>query len=173
LALLQDVCGADLHRAASEIEKLASWNDGGQVPLGAPDVRRLVAGSGLLEDWELADAVTARSVADAAASARRLLDAGGEPIRALGGIALRARALLRAKALQSAGVAANDLVDASRAWYFREALAAGLARYTLDELRAMPSKLYDADRAFKSRAIDKGALLETLVLDLTTKATGR
>ncbi|HEX4825630.1 MAG TPA: DNA polymerase III subunit delta [Candidatus Polarisedimenticolaceae bacterium] len=167
LALVLDVCGADLHRAAGEIEKMASFLGGASTALDATTARALVAGSGLLEDWELADAVTARRPEDAAAAARRLLDAGGEPIRALGGLASRARALLRAKALREGGMAPKDVVDASRAWYFRDALADGLTRYSLAELRAMPAKLYRADRALKSSGIDKGAVLEALVSDLT------
>jgi len=168
--LLLDVCGADLQRAVSEIEKLATWNGGAKPRLGAADVRALVGGSGLLADWELADAVTAREPKDAAAAARRLLAAGGEPLRALGGLASRARALLKAKALESRGVSGKEVVDAARAWYFRDALQQGLKRYTLRELTAMPSKLYEADRALKSRSIDRGAVLEALVADLTTEA---
>ena len=167
LALILDVCGADLHRASAEIEKMASYRGGEATPIDARDARALIAGSELLEDWELADAVTARLPAEAAAAARRLLDAGGEPIRALGGLASRARALLRAKALRAGGMPAKDVVDAARAWYFREALSAGLERYSLAELRAVPSKLFEADRTLKSRGIDKGAVLERLVAEVT------
>jgi hypothetical protein len=37
----------------------------------------------------------------------------------------------------------------------------------------MPSKLYEADRTFKSRALDKGAVLETLVVGLTVRSAER
>src|SRR5262245_8110942 len=131
LGLILDVCGADLHRATGEIDKMASYLGGEKTPIDGATARALVAGSGLLEDWELADAVTAKRPDEAVAAARRLLDAGGEPIRALGGIASRARALLRAKALRAGGMPARDVVDAARAWYFRDALAAGLERYSL------------------------------------------
>lgn len=167
LALILDVCGADLHRASGEIEKMASYRGGDVAPIDAATARALVTGSGLLEDWELADAVTARNPSEAIAAARRLLDAGGEPIRALGGLASRARALLRAKALRAGGMPVKDVVDAARAWYFRDALTAGLDRYSLDDLRAVPSKLFEADRTLKSRGIDRGAVLEALVADVT------
>jgi DNA polymerase III delta subunit len=65
------------------------------------------------------------------------------------------------------------VVDASRAWYFRDALAAGLRRYTLPELLAMPWRLLEADRSFKSRSLDKGAVLEALVARLTAPPAER
>jgi len=85
----------------------------------------------------------------------------------VGGLASRARALLRAKAMVDAGASPNEVVDAARAWYFREGLNAGLKRYTLTDLLAMPARLFEADRTFKSRSLDKGAVLESLVLGLT------
>lgn len=174
-ALLVDVCGSDLHRIAAEIEKLATWlgRDAPQRRVDTASVRDLVAGSGLLSGWELADAVTAREPEEAIAAARRLLDAGEEPIRMLGGLASRARSLLRAKAMTEAGASPRDVVDAARAWYYRDALARGVKRYAPAELLALPSKLYEADRTFKSRGLDKGAVLEALVIDVTIPSSER
>jgi DNA polymerase-3 subunit delta len=169
-SLLLDVCGSDLNRVASELDKLALWigpQPGGDAVVDLGTVRDLVAGSGLLSGWELADALTERDSAVAIASARRLLDNGEEPIRILGGLASRARSLLRAKALTESGMNAKAVVDAARAWYFREGLAKGLKRYTMDELLAMPARMLETDRTFKSRSLDKGAVLESVVLSLT------
>ena len=88
-------------------------------------------------------------------------------MRILGGIASRARTLLRAKAMTEAGASQKTVLDGARAWYFREALAQGLKRYTMRELLAMPARLLAADRSFKSRSLDKGAVLEALVAQLT------
>jgi len=171
-----EVCGNDLHRIAGELDKLAIWagpQQGGKARIDAETVRALVAGSGLLSGWELADALTERDRREATASARRLIDAGDEPIRILGGLASRARSLLRAKAMTEAGRPAKDVVDASRAWYFKEALAKGLSRYSLPELMAMPAALLAVDRSFKSRSLDRGALLQALVAELTGPSTER
>jgi len=165
-----DVCGHDLNRIAAELDKLSVWlgeETGSRPPVDFAAARALVAGSGLLSGWELADALTSRNATEAIASARRLLDAGEEPIRMVGGLASRARSLLLAKAMTEAGAQPKAVVDAARAWYFRDALAAGLKRYTLSELLAMPSRLLDVDRTFKSRGLDKGAVLEVLVTQLT------
>jgi DNA polymerase III delta subunit len=75
--------------------------------------------------------------------------------------------LLKAKAMTESGVPAKAVVDAARAWYFRDALLLGLKRYTMTELLAMPARLLEIDRTFKSRALDKGAVLEALVSGLT------
>jgi len=174
--LLLDVFGPDLNRIASELDKVAVWlgEDAGRgVPVDASTLRELIAGSEILTGWELADAVTAREAKEAMAAARRLLDSGKEPIVILGGLAARARSLLRAKALTEAGVPLKTVIDEARAWYFRDALATGLTRYTLAELLDMPARFLEADRCLKSRSLDKGAVLETLVSDLTAPATER
>jgi DNA polymerase-3 subunit delta len=170
VALLLEVCGSDLSRIATELDKLAVWlgtDAAGGAPVGAAVLRGLVAGTGLLSGWELADALTERDAAKAVAAARRLLDAGEEPIRILGGLASRARSLLRAKAMTEAGAAPRAVVDAARAWYFRDVLSEGLKRYTMRELLAMPGRLLEADRSFKSRSLDRGAVLEALVVGVT------
>lgn len=172
--LLLEVCGKDLSRIASELDKVAIWlgpEIGNDTPIDAATIRDLVAGTGLLSGWELADALTGRDSTEAIAAARRLLDAGDEPIRMLGGLASRARSLLRAKAMTEAGASPKSVLDGARAWYFRDALAQGLKRYTMGELLAMPGRLLEADRMFKSRSLDKGAVLEALVLNVTAPSS--
>jgi len=173
--LLLDVFGPDLNRIASELDKLAIWlgPPGPAAPVDAATLRELIAGSEILTGWELADAVTERDPAEAMAAARRLLDSGKEPIVILGGLASRARSLLRAKALTEAGVPLKTVIDGARAWYFKDALAKGLKRYTLAELLDMPARFLEADRCLKSRSLDKGAVVETLVSDLTAPTTER
>jgi DNA polymerase III delta subunit len=176
VGLLLDVFGPDLNRIASELDKLAIWlgpGAGPAAPVDAATLRELIAGSEILTGWELADAVTERDAAEAMAAARRLLDSGKEPIVILGGLASRARSLLRAKALTEAGVPLKSVVDGARAWYFRDALAKGLERYTMAELLDMPARFLEADRCLKSRSLDKGAVVEMLVSDLTAPATER
>jgi len=174
--LLLDVFGPDLNRIASELDKLASWlgsEAGPGAPVDVSTLRELIAGSEILTGWELADAVTKRDAAEAIAAARRLLESGKEPIVILGGLASRARSLLRAKAMIESGAPLKTVIDGARAWYFRDALAKGLKRYTLAELLDMPARFLEADRCLKSRSLDKGAVLEALVLDLTTPAMER
>jgi DNA polymerase-3 subunit delta len=167
--LLLDVCGSDLHRIEREIEKLDLWlgDAGGAARSVDPAIlRSLLAGAALLSGWELSGALLARDRAAGLEAARRLVDAGEEPIRIIGGLAWRARTLLKAKAMSEAGAPAREVVASARAWSQERELTRGLSRYRLADLLAMPGRLLSADRALKSRSIDPRAVLEQLVLDL-------
>ena len=174
-SLLVAVCGAEVNRIAKELDKASAWvgEDRPSAPLSAAAIRELLAGAALLTGWELADALLARDRAGALRAARALAVAGDEPIRVVGGLAYRVRALVQAKAMSARGARGDEIVRTVRGgWFFRGALEAGVARYTLAEALAMPGRLLAADRAFKSRSIDKGAVLEALVAGLTAPAAG-
>lgn len=167
--LLLEVCGSDLLLLTREVEKVAAWlgdDASPRRPVGADAVRPLLAGGALLSGWELSSALLAADRDAALEAARRLVERGDEPIRIVGGLAWRARSLLRAKALADAGAPPREVVAAARAWSQDDALRRGLARYRLDDLLAMPGRLLAADKVLKSRAIDPRAVLEQLVLDL-------
>jgi DNA polymerase III subunit delta len=169
-AMLLAVCGVDLTRIVSELDKLHAWRGVGTKPVSvdAAAMRDSVAGAALLSGWELADALLERDPARAAEAARRLIDAGEEPIKVIGGLAYRARALIQAHGAQAAGARGEAALKAVKgSWFFRDALTAGLKRYTLAEALAMPGRLLAADRTLKSRGIDKGAVLERLVAEIT------
>jgi len=165
-AFLGQACGGDLYRVASELDKLAAGEHGDKpIPLAA--VREVAASGGLMSGWEVANAVTVRDGPAALAAARRLVQAGDEPIRIVGGLAFRARALLQARAMRDAGRPVQAIVQATRAWPWADDLRRGLERYTREELLAFPARLLAADRALKSRALAPGAVLESLVRQMT------
>jgi len=80
--------------------------------------------------------------------------------------------MLQAKAMAEAGARPDQIVQAARAWGYREALLAGIRRYTLAELLSFPARLLDADRTLKSRQLAPGAVLEALVTDLISARKG-
>ena len=167
--LLVEVCGSDLNRIEREIEKLdLSLSEASGKPRVADlaTLRSLLAGASLLSGWELSEALLARDRKAALDAARRLVDSGEEPIRIVGGLAWRARTLLKAKAMSDAGAPARDVVTAARAWSQERELLKSLSHYRLADLLAMPGHLLAADRALKSRSIDPRAVLEQLVFDL-------
>ena len=135
-ALLAHVCGGDLQRVAMELAKLAAWLGGEERRVGTEDVREIVAGEGAMSGWELANAIVARDRSRALSAARKLVEAGEEPIRIVGGIAWQARKMLASRTTQ---------------------------HYELNELLAFPSHLLEADRALKSRQIPASSVLESLV----------
>jgi DNA polymerase III subunit delta len=169
-AFLVEACLSDLHRVASELEKIRSYvGDAANFRVDASVVREVAAASSLPSGWEIADAVLERSTKDALRAARKAIEAGEEPIRIVGGLAWRARTMLQAKALLASGMGRRDVVAAVRAWAFEHALLEGLARYSLAELLAFPARLLRADRELKSASLPGGTILESLVLDLTSE----
>jgi len=170
-ALLAQLVGADLYRLDHELEKIRAWvgPDGGRVDPAL--VREVASGGGLLSGWELADAIVRRDRAAGLAAARRLIQSGEEAVRIVGGVAWRARVLLEAKARMRGGRSARDVLRTTKGvFYFRDALAQGLERYTLEELLGFPRALLEADRTLKSRSIHPAAVLERLVDRLTGDA---
>jgi DNA polymerase-3 subunit delta len=166
-AFLIQLTGGDLYRLASELDKIRAWLGENEHRVTPEVVREVAASGGLLSGWEVADAVLRRDRAAGLAAARRLVDGGDEPIRIVGGLAWRARVMIQAKALLAEGRRPDEVVRATRAFYYRDALLQGLSRYTVDELLAFPATILQADRTLKSRSIHPRAVLESLVDRLT------
>ena len=165
--ILAEACGGDLLRVESELEKIRTWR-GSDGAVRMDDLSEIASRSGLLSGWEVADAVLRRDESDAILALRRTLDSGDEPLKILGGLAFRARAMLRAKALVESGVGMRDAFGAARLFGDSfERRAAGLRKYRMDELLRFPSMLSGADRTLKSRTIEPGAVLEDLVRRMT------
>jgi len=169
--LLAQICGGDLYRVANELDKIHAWLGAASAQrVGIDLVREVAAGGGLLTGWEVANAILLRDRPAALRAARRLVAMGDMPLRIIGGLAYRARVMLQAKAMLAAGRNSREVVQTTRAWAYQEDLKRGLSRYSLAELRAFPALLLEADRTLKSRAIDPGAVLESLVDHMTTGA---
>jgi DNA polymerase-3 subunit delta len=167
---LGGACGGELYRVSSELDKLAVWlgpGDRRQVELD--DARQIVFGGGVWSGWEVANAVMERDLGAALVAVRRLLEAGEEPLRIVGGLAWRARTLLQGKAVESRGMTATKAAQAVRAWP-REPFERALGKYSMEDLLGFPSRLLRADRFLKSRTLDPTAVLESLVRDLVEGA---
>lgn len=169
-AFLHQIAGGDLYRLSNELDKIKAWLGEGDRRVTQEVVREVAASGGLLSGWEVADAVLRRDRAAALAAARRLVEAGDEPIRVVGGLAWRARVMLQARAMLDAGTKPGDVIKATRAFYYRDALLQGVTRYSMDELLRFPSTLMHADKTLKSRSIHPRAVLENLVDRLTGTA---
>ena len=163
-ALLADVCQADFYRIDAELEKIRAWL--GEEPRRVTPliVREIASGSAMLSGWEVAVAIGRRDRAGALVACRRLLAAGDEPLRMIGGVAFRVRGMLRARAMIENGTGPAQAVRASRLWGDAPAeVARGLSRYTLNELLGFPSLLLEADRTLKSRILAPAAVLESML----------
>ncbi len=136
LKLLAHVCAGDLQRATMELAKLATWLGDEKREVRVQDLRETLTGEGAMSGWELANAINDRDRARALCAARKLVEAGEEPLRIVGGIAWNARKMLATRNTQ---------------------------HYEMDELLAFPSHLLEADRTLKSRQIPGVTVLEALV----------
>lgn len=163
VALLQS-SELDLHAVASELDKLSAYLGGtGQRTVRPRDLREVAIGGAAVSGFEIAQAVLARDLRTAITECRRLVARGEEPIRLLGGLAYYARILLQAKAMAERRVPRQRIQKLRGAWGMGDELFRGLERYRLDELLAFPYHLAEADRALKSRGLDPGAILESVV----------
>ncbi len=165
--LLLAVSAGDLYRASSELDKIEAWRRGG--PPGRvrlDEVRDLAVGDGAFSGWEVADAVLARDLPRALAASRRLVSAGEEVRRTIGGLAWRARTMLQVKARIESGEAPESAAGSVWAGVRPRDLLDGLRRYRTAELLRFPGRLLRASRTLNSRSIDAGAVLEGLVEDL-------
>lgn len=161
---LAEVTLGDLYRVSTELDKLDAWKGGsGLRKLSLADVQQVAAGSALMSGWEVADAILDRDHGAALTAVRRLIEGGEEPLRILGGIAWRSRALLQARAMVEKGMQPGQVVNSVQAWGFQRKLEGALRRYTMAEVTAFPSHLLYADRSIKSRSVAPRVVLEELI----------
>lgn len=163
-SMLAELCAGDFYRIDSELDKIRAWMGDRPRSVDTEIVREVASGSALLSGWELAGAIGRGDRAAALASARRLVEAGEEPLRIVGGLAFRARGMMQAKAMIARGMNAQQAIRAARLFGdSSQQMARGISRYTVDELLRFPSHLLEADRTLKSRSVPKQAVMEALV----------
>ncbi len=171
LHFLLESSGGDLYAVVSELDKLRAWAGPGEEPhrISLADARELVIAGGSATGWEVADAIAVRDVGGAVAAARRLLASGEEPLKMLGGIVWRTRGMLQAKALLEDRVPLREVGRRVRLGWGADRIFDGLRRYSIEELRAFPFHVAEADRALKSRGLDPGAIFERMVMRMVDR----
>jgi DNA polymerase-3 subunit delta len=105
--------------------------------------------------WDLCDRAFAKDLPGAVRSLRTLLEARGDPLMILGGIASRLRDLLRVKALPERLPLAElaKQADLRFEWQARRCRDQ-VRRFTMQELVELHAQVVEADRALKSGADD-------------------
>jgi DNA polymerase-3 subunit delta len=163
--MLVEICGGDFYRIDTELNKIGTWAATGKQKSITPEmVREVGAGTAALSGWEIARALLRRDRAAALEALQQLLEAGDEPLRMLGGLAYRARAILQARAMIERGVPPARAVAAARIWGEAPGPAArGLASYTMNEVLRFPALLLEADRTLKSRSLAPRAVLGSML----------
>ncbi len=170
LALMEAHLGSDLFRIDRELSKVLEFlAPSRKITAGA--LGEILGGAAAVSVFELAERVGAGDGARAVRLLREILAEGEEPVRLLFLIARQIRILILGKSLMRGGHRGRDL-----------ALAVGIPPYpkiiekTENLISRFPEKagtsamrrLVEADRAIKGGGGRGPAILERLVLDLTT-----
>ncbi len=173
--MLAEICAGDFQRIENELEKLRAWTASSATSAVTPELLREVgAGSAALSGWEVASALLRCDRAGALAALCRLLDAGDEPLRLLGGLAYRSRTMLQARALIARGLPPERAASQARIWGERPgAAAAGLPSYDMADVLRFPRLLLEADRTLKSRSLAPRAVLAAMVEQMIPAAPRR
>jgi DNA polymerase-3 subunit delta len=164
---LAEYVAADLMRLKTEIEKLAT-HAGEAKFISRNDVSLLVISEKTTTVWELANLLAARKSAKALEFLDRLLREGEEPLSMVGAMAWMYRKLIEA----------SEVKGATNGWQAARALGMRpeQAELALQAARKIPKAqllaglraLQRADDRLKGRAEDERAVMEFLVMELTS-----
>jgi DNA polymerase III subunit delta len=164
---LAEFVAADLMRLRTEIEKLATFA-GEKKFIKRNDVTSMVISEKTTTVWELADLLAARKSAKALEFLDRLLRDGEEPLSMVGAMAWMYRKLIEA----------SEVRGATNGWQAARALGMRpeQAELALQAARKIPKAqllaglcaLQKADHRLKGGAEDARAVMEFLVIELTT-----
>jgi DNA polymerase-3 subunit delta len=159
---LTDLAAADLARARTELEKLATYA-GDRKRITRADVAALVVTGHKYSVWELAEVLASRQPARALTFLGSLLREGEQPVQIVGAMAWMCRKLLEAQDLppQTPGFQAARRLQ----------MRVPMAELAVRQSRRIPRKqlleglaaLYEADSRLKSSQPKPGAILEFLV----------
>jgi DNA polymerase III subunit delta len=109
--LLSELVGDDLYELAGEVEKIATWANGGTVT--DADVELLVTPRAESPPWNLTDAWGARDVGGVLRAAERMLDRTGDPVsrtipRLVGSLTNHVRRARAIRRLEEEGLSSQD-----------------------------------------------------------------
>jgi DNA polymerase III subunit delta len=169
-ALLAEILNSEPSRIRIEIEKLATYVQKGER-ITPRVVEELVLAARKNTIWQLADMLATRQRAPALAFLDNLLREGEQPVGLIGGIAWRYRKLIEARDLP----AGTSGFQAARTLQMNPTAAETAVR----EAHRIPKKnllaglvaLAEADSQLKSSAPDPRALMEFLIVQLTSPGT--
>jgi DNA polymerase III delta subunit len=150
---LVDTLGEDPAALEQALEQLGSAFPGERMT--AELVGRQFRGLGEQKIWDLCDRAFARDLPGAMRSLRTIMEARGEGLMILGGLAARLRDLIRVRALPERMPPGELAKQAGLRFEWQARRYRDLAkRYTLEELTAVHERIVWADRALKSGATD-------------------
>ena len=164
--LLIDVVGNDLLRIRSELEKAALYRLEDRT-IEAETIREVVAEARTDTIFSLVDSVAGKKRDEALSILWRLIEGGQPPLLILSLLHRQFRLIARGKEMVGKGKGRSDLgrelkIRDSRLNDFQDQLS----RFTLEEVKTIFMSLARTDLALKSSRLDKGMILEDLILGM-------
>jgi DNA polymerase-3 subunit delta len=167
---LVDVIGEEIGALASSLEQLASAFPGARITQA--EVRRQFRGLGEQQTWDLCDRAFGKDLPGAVRSLRAIEESGDDPLKTLGGIALRLRELIKVRALPERMPAKQVAREAGLRFDWQARRYQQQARnFSMSELVRLHSRITDVDRALKSGATGP-VVMPALVSEIAAARAG-
>jgi DNA polymerase-3 subunit delta len=163
---LRQTIGNDLQKFNNELEKVAiSIKEKKTVTFD--DVKAVVGDFREYTSFDLAAALGQKNGEQALLVLSRLIQEGEQPVGLLGSIAWNFRRLMRAKAMEAAGVGYEEIKRKLNVIFHQSALFQEQVRqYTMNELREAFDVMLSTDRSLKSSGLNGRLVLERMILRL-------
>jgi DNA polymerase-3 subunit delta len=168
LGLLIGLIGTALTRLSNELDKLATYAEGGAIDTSA--VSELVPRAREHTGWELWDAINAGDQKRAVKLMEHMLD-DGDPLPILGSLAGLYRRLLIGKELAERGASSQDIKDATGQW--SQAFFTRLRRTSLEEFARGLRRIAEVDNAIKNSEGTPRLQMEYLIAELTLSSSSK
>jgi DNA polymerase-3 subunit delta len=172
---LSELVGDDLYELAGEVDKLATWADGGDVT--EADVDLLVAPRAEAPPWNLTDAWGQRDVGGVLRAAEQMLDRTGDPLsrtipRLVGSLTNHLRRARAAHRLEEQGMTPGDAAQQlGMKPYPAQKLFGQVRNYSAEELDGALVRLARLDYALKGGSRLANELeLERALVEITQPA---
>lgn len=148
---LVEVVGEEAGPLASSLQQLGSAFPGARIT--AKEVHGQFRGLGEQQTWDLCDKAFTKDLPGAMRSLRSIEEMGDDPLKTLGGIALRLRELIKVRALPERTPPKQVAQEAGLRFEWQARRYQQQARnFSLPELVRLHARITDVDRALKSGA---------------------
>ncbi len=163
---LWQTVGNDLQKITNELEKVVIFIKERKT-ISYEDMKSVVGDFREYTPFDLADAIGRRNREQAFLVLARLIQEGEQPVGILGSIAWNFRRLLRAKALEIAGVGYEEIKRKIGVIFHQSAkFQEQMRRHSMEELRGAFGIMLQADRTLKSSGLSGRLVLERMILRL-------
>lgn len=155
----------NLWEAKSEIEKLVSYCDGGEITKS--DVKLLVKSKVDMNIFNLIDSISSKNKRKAVSLLNEQIDEGANEIYMLTMFVYQFRNLLRVKSLLSKGMSSFEIASETRMHPFVvQKSIEQCGKFEMNDLKKIYKKLSDADLAIKTGKINSRLVLDLLVVSV-------